>query len=144
MTTFHTSEQVQQELDALKEQAEALRLKEEQEMDEMCKRHNVPTVYKVHVPTDSTYTETLSCFLKYPSFEAYSIGLSLEDKHPLKAKKILLDSMWLEGDQRLKLADSTNAEELNLFLSLCTIIDEIVDVRQALIKKKSVTTPSLT
>jgi len=128
----HTDEQI-------KEEAEALRLaiekKDAEEMVAMCKKHNVETVYKVAVPLNDTYTEVSYAWLKYPSFEAYSIALTLEEKHPLKGKLIMLQSMWLEGDETLKQTDTP--EKLQNFLSLCTVIDEIVDLRQALLKKKS-------
>lgn len=125
------------------EEREQIRLeiekKDAEELDAICKKYNVDTVYKIAVPLNETYTEVATCFLKYPSFEAYSIALTLEDKHPLKGKKILLESMWLEGDESLK--NTEKPETLKLFLSLCTIIDEIIDLRQALIKKKSKNSP---
>lgn len=112
-----------------------LEQKENAEILAVCKKHNVETVYKVSVPLNDSYTDIATCFLKYPTFEAYSIALTLQDKHPLKGKKLVLDSMWLEGDERLK--DNTKPENLPLFYSLCTVIDEVLDIKAALLKKKS-------
>lgn len=106
-----------------------------EEMAALCKKHGVETVYKVAVPLNDYYTEVAVAYLKYPSFEAYSIALTLEDKHPMKGKKIVLDSMWLEGDERLR--DISKTENLPMFYSICTIIDEILNIKQALLKKKS-------
>jgi hypothetical protein len=130
----------------LKEEAEKLRLeierKAEEELAEICRKHKVSTAYRVLVPTNETYTDFATAFLKYPPFEAYSIALTLQDKHPLKGKKIMIDSMWLEGDERLK--DNSKEENLPLFYSLCTVIDDILDIKAALLKKKSVNSLSET
>lgn len=128
----HTTEEIENEKEALRLAQET---KDAEEMEAMCKKHNVETVYKVAVPLNENYTEVAYAWLKYPSFEAYSIALTLEEKHPLKGKLIMLQSMWLEGDETLKKTETP--KQLQNFLSLCTVIDEIVDLRQALIKKKS-------
>jgi hypothetical protein len=106
---------------------------------EVAKRNNVDTVYDLRIPLNAEYTEFAEAIVKYPSFHAYSISLTLEDTHPLKGKLILLQDMFIEGDARIKEPEK-NEENMKIFLRACTAIDRIVDLKAASIKKKSTTT----
>lgn len=109
--------------------------KEDQEMIEAAKRHGVDEVYKLKVPLNEEYVEAL---VKYPSLNAYSIGLTLEDTNPLKGKLIVLNDMFLEGDRRM-LEPDKSTQNMKIFLRACTAIDRILDLKAAIIKKKSLT-----
>jgi hypothetical protein len=129
--TTHTSAEA---ADLLEKELEEMKRKEEAELEEICRRHGVKTVYKLMVPVSDNYKEFAVAYLKYPGFEAYSLALTLENTHPLKGKKLVLQSMWLEGDERM--LDIDNPDNLPLFYSACTVIDEILGIRQAMLKKK--------
>jgi hypothetical protein len=118
-----------------KTESELAAEKEIQEMIEAAKKHGVDEVYKLTVPINEEYVEAL---VKYPSLNAYSIGLTLEDTNPLKGKLIVLNDMFLEGDRRM-LEPEKSTMNMKIFLRACTAIDRIVDLKTAMIKKKSLT-----
>lgn len=125
MQTEKTKEQLQEE-------------KEDFEMIEACKRHSVDEVYKIRIPLNSDYTEYAEALVKYPSLNAYSIALTMEDTNPLKGKLIVLNDMFLEGDRRMLEPDKSTTN-MKIFLRACTALDRILDLKAASIKKKSMT-----
>lgn len=107
---------------------------EDHEMIEACKKHGVDEVYKLRIPVSSEdFAEAL---VKYPSLNAYSIAMTLEDTNPLKGKLIVLNDMFLEGDRRM-LEPEKSTQNMKIFLRACTALDRILDLKMASIKKKS-------
>lgn len=109
--------------------------KEEQELIDAAAKHGVDEIYKLEVPFADGTVEAL---VKYPSLNAYSIALTLEETNPLKGKLVVLNDMFLEGDRRMLEPDKSTAN-MKIFLRACTAIDTILDLKAARIKKKSLT-----
>ena len=116
-------------------QTEKTEQQEDLEMIEAAKKHGVDEVYKLLIPINDDLCEAL---VKFPSLNAYSIAMTLEDTNPLKGKLIVLNDMFLEGDRRM-LEPEKSTMNMKLFLRACTVIDRIVDLKAAAIKKKSLT-----
>lgn len=127
MLVKNTSEAVKEKL--LEEQKQK-ELQDKEEMESMCRKHNVDTVYKLLVPKDDTYQLFAVGWLKKPSRTAVSLSMSLEERDPLKSKEIVLRDAWLEGDQEILSNDE-------LFYSAATQVEKLVNIRIALIKKNS-------
>ena len=115
-------ETVQQK--AFREQME----KETQMLAEVSKRHNQPKVLMLKVPLNDSYTEFKYGFIKYPDREYVSIAMTMQNTDPLKGKEVVLRNNWLEGDMQL-------IDDTELFLSTCTALDEVLSIRQAIVKK---------
>lgn len=82
----------------------------------------------IKVPTNEEYTEFAYGFIKYPSRVDVSIAMTMQNSDPLRGKEIVLRNSWLEGDDRL-----LNDDEL--FFSTCTAVDDLLSIRQAIVKK---------
>jgi hypothetical protein len=103
--------------------------KEEQErLDAISKKNGGCRVIMLKVPKNDQYTEFAYGFIKYPDRTDISIAMTMKDTDPLKGKEIVLRNSWLEGDNEI-------LEDTELFLSACTVLDEVIGVRQALVKK---------
>lgn len=102
--------------------------KEKEILDAIAKKYNVKKVIELKVPRDDTYTSFAIGYIKYPEREDVSIAMTFKDTDPLRGKMIVLENNWLEGDREI-------INDTELFLSACTILDEVLAVRQAIIKK---------
>lgn len=102
--------------------------KEKELLDAVCKKHNEPKVLMLKVPTNDEYTEFEYGFIKYPDRSDVSIAMTMQNTDPLKGKEIVLRNNWLEGNMQL-------IEDTELFLSTCTALDEVLSIRQAIVKK---------
>lgn len=111
--------------------------KEDFEMVEAAKRHGVDEVYKLFIPVGPA-DPAITVLVKYPSLNAYSVAMTMEDTNPLKGKLIVLNDMFLEGDRRM-LEPEKSTMNMKIFLRACTAIDRILDLKAAGIKKKSLT-----
>ena len=103
-------------------------LKERGMLDEVSKRHNQPKVLMLKVPLNDAYSDFIYGFIKYPEREDVSIAMTLQNTDPLKGKQIVLENNWLEGDRRM-------IDDTELFLSACTALDEVLAIRQSIVKK---------
>ena len=115
-------------------QTEKTEEQEDLEMIEACKKHNVDEVYQLRVPLNADYSDYAEALVKYPSLNAYSIALTMEDTNPLKGKLVVLNDMFLEGDRRM-LEPEKSTMNMKLFLRACTSLDRILDLKAASIKK---------
>lgn len=97
-------------------------------LDEVAKRHRVETVYMLKIPLDDEGSEHAIGFIKKPSRTSLGAALSVMQRNPLKANEIILQSNWLEGDERIKTDD-------DLFLAAGQLLGEIIQVRQGELKK---------
>lgn len=111
------------------EETVARLLKKEAEMiDEVSKRHGEPKVLMLKVPIDDSYENFIYGFIKYPAREDVSIAMTMQTTDPLRGKEVVLRNNWLEGDMRL-------LDDTELFLSTCTALDDLLAIRQAIVKK---------
>ena len=69
-----------------------------------------------------------SCFLRKPTRHELSYGTTVAAKDPIKFNEILLKACWLAGDEDIQ----TNDE---LFLAVCPKLAELVEVKEAQLKK---------
>lgn len=97
-----------------------------EELDALAKKHNVKDVYEIIAYNSAG--EKISSFHKTPDRSDYGKALSVQDKNPITAKEIILRATFLEGDERVMSDDE-------FFYSACTVIDELLTVRLASIKK---------
>ena len=101
---------------------------EKDTLERLSKAHPGVKVIMLKVPVNDDYTEFKHGFIRYPSRVDVSIAMTMKDTDPLKGKEIVLRNSWLEGDKEI-------FDDDELFLSACTVLDEALSVRQALIKK---------
>lgn len=101
---------------------------EEEETERISKKNGQIKVIMLKVPKNDEYTDFAYGWIKYPDRTDISIAMTMKDSDPLKGKEIVLRNSWLEGDMQI-------IEDTELFLSACTVLDTILGVRQALIKK---------
>ncbi|MDP1812336.1 MAG: hypothetical protein Q8K66_13120 [Sediminibacterium sp.] len=102
--------------------------KEKAEVEAVAKKHNAAKVVLLKVPLNDEYTEFAIGYIKYPEREDVSIAMTFKDTDPLRGKQIILENNWLEGDRRI-------IDDTETFLSACTVLDDVLAVRQAMLKK---------
>jgi 5-keto 4-deoxyuronate isomerase len=95
------------------------------ELDTIASQHGVKKVFKIIVPFEG---DTISAYFKKPDRIVIGATMAVEKRSPLKAKEMMLTACFLEGDRRILTDDDA-------FLSACTVIDEIVVIEQAELKK---------
>ncbi|HMO63298.1 MAG TPA: hypothetical protein PKC39_14530 [Ferruginibacter sp.] len=117
-----------QEEKAARERYEKEVRKEKEIMEAVAKRHNVAKVLMLKVPLNDEYSSFKYGFLKYPEREDVSIAMSLQNTDPLRGKQIVMENNWLEGDREI-------INDTELFLSACTALDEVLSIRQSIVKK---------
>lgn len=96
----------------------------EKQIESWKKQHG--EVYELNIPLEN---DKVTCYLRKPDRKTIAYALSVRDTNPLKAKEIVLENCFLAGDERIKTDDE-------LFLSACTVLDEMIVVRVAELKKK--------
>jgi hypothetical protein len=101
---------------------------EQSEMDRITKANPNVKVIMLKIPKNDQYTEFTYGWLRYPSRQYISIAMTMKDSDPLKGKQIVIENSWIEGDRKI-------IDDDELFLSACTVLDEVIGVRQALVKK---------
>lgn len=67
-------------------------------------------------------------YLKRPSRQAFSAAAVVGKNDPMKYNEILLNNCWLAGDEEIKTDDA-------LFLGVSTKLGELVEVKEAELKK---------
>ncbi|NNV54528.1 hypothetical protein [Limnovirga soli] len=102
--------------------------KDKQLLDEVVQRHKVTKAYQIKVPIGESTTEFAYGYIRYPNRIDISIAMTLKDTDPLKGKEIVLRNSWLEGDMRI-------LDDDELFLRATTVLDDILAVRRAILKK---------
>lgn len=110
------------------EKKAAMANEDEKQLELISKKYNVPKVCMLKVPLNDTYTSFAIGYIRYPSRVDVSIAMTMQDTDPLKGKEIVLRNSWLEGDTRILEDDET-------FMSACTVLDHVLAIRQAIIKK---------
>ncbi|MGQ0737663.1 MAG: hypothetical protein ACT4OJ_01260 [Bacteroidota bacterium] len=107
---------------------EVMKKEEQDKLDAISKKNGGIKVILLKVPKNDEYTEFAYGYIKYPDRTDISIAMTMKDTDPLKGKEIVLRNSWLEGDEEI-------LKDTELFLSACTVLDEVIGVRQALVKK---------
>ncbi len=126
MTAKHTT-------DKKKSQQLAEMLKwEEAEMQRVQNANPNTKVIMLKVPRNDEYTDFAYAFLRYPDRADISIAMTMQNTDPLKGKEIILQNSWIEGDRSI-------ITDTELFLSACTVLDSVIGVRMAIIKKNWLT-----
>lgn len=69
-----------------------------------------------------------TCYLRKPSRHELSYATTVASKDPIKFNELLLNSCWLAGDEEIKKDD-------DLFLAVCPKLAELVEVKEAELKK---------
>ncbi len=111
--------------------AEEIRQKaqwEQQQFDAVSKRFPNQKVLQLKVPKNDSYTDFAYGYIKYPDRVDISIAMTMKETDPLRGKQIILENSWLEGDREI-------INDTELFLSACTVLDEVIGIRQAIVKK---------
>ena len=67
-------------------------------------------------------------YVKEPSREVMAYATSVAAKNPVKFNEIILDGIWLGGDETLKTEDSK-------FFGVSTVIVELIKISEGKIKK---------
>lgn len=68
------------------------------------------------------------CILHKPSRQVLSAATVTAGKDPIKFNEIILKNCWIQGDEEIQTDD-------NLFLGICPKLAEIIEVKEAEIKK---------
>ena len=105
---------------------EGNKTEEEKKIDILKKKYNVDTIYTLEVPVDDK-GNFLTAYLKKPDRQILSAVAAFQQDQ-IKASEILLNSIWLEGDERIKTDDE-------LFFSALTALQDIIKVRVSTLKK---------
>lgn len=99
---------------------------EKKEMDAIAAKHNQKVIYCIEVLREDG--SIAKAYFKKPDRNVYGSALSMQARNPLAAKEIILRSTFLEGDQDI-------IENDDLFFSACTVVDEMLTINMATLKK---------
>lgn len=84
-------------------------------------------VYQLKVPTDDDGGIAVG-YLKAPTRQILASALAFAESDPFKSNEIILNSCWIEGDERILKDDEINFSAINS-------LQGIVNVRRGEIKK---------
>jgi hypothetical protein len=101
-------------------------LTDDQKLERRLKKEH-GTIYKLEVPTDEDGGVAVG-YIKKMNRSTLSLVMSKIDSDPIGAMEVLLNTTWLEGDERIKTDD-------DVFLGACTALQEIVTIRTGSLKK---------
>lgn len=111
------------------EEERRLALTEEQiEKFEKLKKQYGGRVYAIIVPCDDEGADIAVGFVKKPDRTLLGLVLSQLTVNQIKAFEILLNSTWIEGDERILKDD-------DVFMSAMTSLNEMITIRQGVLKK---------
>lgn len=96
------------------------------ELDAIAQKYGAKKVFCIEVPRENG--SIAKAYFKKPDRNVYGAALSITSRNPLAAKETILRSTFLEGDKEI-------IEDDDLFFSACTVVDEMLDVTMAIIKK---------
>lgn len=96
--------------------------------NELKKKFDIPDVWDIKVPADDDGREIAVAFLKRPPRALMSSSMSFAEADPIKSDEILLEGIWLEGDERIKTND-------DMFMTARALLPSIVKFRKGTIKK---------
>lgn len=99
---------------------------DQKELDAIAAKHKVKEVWRIKA--FNLKGEMSISYHKKPSRTDYGSALAIQDRNPITAKEIIIRSTFLEGDQRVMTDDE-------FFYSACTVVDDLLQIRLADIKK---------
>lgn len=88
---------------------------------ELKKKHNIDTVFVLEV-------EDLVAFLKKPSRADVAMARALGEGDYIKIQELLLDAIWLEGDEAIRKDD-------DYFLNALKVLDTLIESKRVELKK---------
>lgn len=94
------------------------------------KKHGDQILHIVEVPVDETYEEYIRATVKHPQPGLLNEYLRKADRVPLDAARQLLNTIWLEGDDRIK-------TERKYLMSFMDSLSELLVGGQGRVKKLS-------
>lgn len=68
------------------------------------------------------------CYLKRPTRKVLSLAASQTQRDPLKYNEVVLANCWVDGDEEIKTVDA-------YFLGVSGVLDQLVEIKQADLKK---------
>jgi hypothetical protein len=83
---------------------------------------------KEHGDVFEIAVEDKKCYLKKPDRKTLSFAMVGAEANPFQPAEVILENCWLGGDEAIKTDDS-------LFLAAAGQIDELIDIKEATIKK---------
>lgn len=102
--------------------------KEQGERFELLKKKYEGKVYAIVVPCNDERTDVAVGFIKKPDRALLGLVLSQITVNQIKAFEILLNSTWIEGDERILKDD-------DVFMSAMTSLNKMITIRQGVLKK---------
>jgi hypothetical protein len=109
-----------------KERAEKLAKELAEELARIAAKHKVKDVFRIE--SENAAGDKAISYHRRPSRTDYGSALSVMDRNPLTAKEIIIRTTFLEGDSRVM-------DDDEFFYSACTVIDELLTIKMASIKK---------
>ncbi len=115
------------------EAAEAKRLLDEQQFNEFKERHKLTDkqladLSNKHGGTFTLKVEDKMAILRKPNRKDVSMMRTLSQGDEIYAKELLMDAVWLAGDEELRTED-------DYFLNAITILDQLVAAKVVELKK---------
>jgi hypothetical protein len=86
-------------------------------------------IFEIEVPKDDSGIEVYRGYLRKPDRKTLSYVMAIQAKNPIAAKEALLENCFMGGDNEIKTEDDA-------FMSACTVLDSLIVIRLASIKKK--------
>ena len=96
---------------------------------ELKKKYNLKFVWPVNIPADDDGKEIATAFLKKPPRTLMGACMSFAGDDPIKSDEMLLEGIWLEGDDRIKTDD-------DMFMCARALLPEMIKFRKGTIEKK--------
>lgn len=96
----------------------------QEQIDLWKKKHRDVWMVTVVGDDDKEYT----CYMRKPDRKQLSLAMRLSQKDPLKFNESIINGCWLAGDEEIKTDDE-------LFMAVSTRLDELINYKEAEIKK---------
>jgi acyl-CoA-binding protein len=97
-----------------------------QKSSELKIKHKTDKVYRLWTLDENG--EEVDAWVKKPGFAELSSFTALSQKDQIRALKVLLNNVWLEGNEIIK-------EDTDCFMSVVPQLNRIIEVRQAGLEK---------
>lgn len=97
-------------------------------IEKLKRKHKTPVIYELSVPLNDEGTEHAVAYLRKPTRFELSPLIKQIESDPMGALTILLNTIWLEGDERIK-------EDDDVFFGAIGSLQEIITFRVGNLKK---------
>ena len=99
-----------------------------EQADAIKKKYNIKKVFQLEVQDEDGDGEWAKAYVRKPNLKEFSAFAKISQDDNIKALKVLLVNIFLEGDKRI-------IEDDDFFLSAMPQLNEIVSVQASRIKK---------